>query len=112
MAPRMRPATLKRMLTEEGFEELLELSRIDTLASSSFMGFYHFCRQAMAQLGEHRSRPRPLIGGDDLIAMGFTPGPEFKTILRDVEDQQLDGTLDTHEAAIEYVRDRYRPPLP
>ncbi|MBF6570563.1 MAG: HD domain-containing protein [Candidatus Binataceae bacterium] len=112
MAPRMRPATLKRMLTEDGFEELLELSRIDTLASSSFMGFYHFCRRAMAQLGEHRRRPRPLIGGDDLIAMGFIPGPEFKTILKDVEDQQLDGTIDNHQAAIDYVRDRYRPPPP
>jgi poly(A) polymerase len=112
MAPRMRPATLKRMLAEEGFEELLELSRIDTLASSSYMGFYNFCRDAMARMGEHEIRPPRLLGGDDLIRLGFVPGPEFKTILRDVEDQQLDGAITTREAALEYVLSRYRPPQP
>lgn len=112
MAPRMRPATLKRMLAEEGFEELLELSRIDTLASSSYMGFYNFCRRAMAQMGEHEMRPPRLVGGNDLIGLGFVPGPEFKTILKDVEDQQLDGAITTREAALEYVLSRYRPPQP
>jgi poly(A) polymerase len=112
MAPRMRPATLKRMLAEEGFEELLELSRLDTLASSSYLGFYHFCRQAMARMGEHEIRPPRLLSGDDLIGLGFVPGPEFKTILKDVEDQQLDGAIATRAAALEYVLSRYRPPQP
>ncbi|HTW88246.1 MAG TPA: CCA tRNA nucleotidyltransferase [Candidatus Binataceae bacterium] len=112
MAPRMRPATLKRMLAEEGFEELLELSRIDTLASSSYMGFYNLCRRAMVQMGEHEIRPPRLVGGNDLIGLGFVPGPEFKTILKDVEDQQLDGAITTREAALEYVLSRYHPPQP
>lgn len=112
MAPRMRPATLKRMLAEEGFEELLELSRIDTLASSSYLGFYHFCRRAMEQMSEHEIRPPRLVSGDDLIRLGFVPGPDFKTILKDVEDQQLDGAIATREAALEYVLSRYRPPQP
>jgi poly(A) polymerase len=112
MAPRMRPSTLKRMLAEEGFAELLELSRIDTLASSSYLGFYHFCRHALARMGEHEIRPPRLVSGNDLIGLGFVPGPEFKTILRDVEDQQLEGAITTHEAALEYVLSRYRPPQP
>jgi tRNA nucleotidyltransferase (CCA-adding enzyme) len=110
MAPRMRPATLKRMLAEEGFSELLELSRLDALASSSYLGFYHFCRHAMARMGEREIRPPRLIGGDDLIAMGFVPGPQFKAILHDVEDQQLDGALASREDALAYVRERYGPP--
>ncbi|MGH8275073.1 MAG: CCA tRNA nucleotidyltransferase [Steroidobacteraceae bacterium] len=110
MAPRMRPATLKRMLAEEGFDELLELARLDTLASSSHLGFYHFCRRARAQMSAAEIRPRPLIGGDDLIALGFKPGPDFKRILRQVEDLHLDGALATPEDAIRYVRAHHLPP--
>jgi poly(A) polymerase len=107
MAPRMRRATLKRMLAEEGFEELLELSLIDTLASSSSLGFYHFCRHAMATMSAAEIRPPRLITGDDLIAMGFTPGPQFKQILHEVEDHHLDGTLKTRDDALHYVRESY-----
>jgi tRNA nucleotidyltransferase/poly(A) polymerase len=112
MAPRMRQATLKRMLAEDGFEELLELARIDALASSSYLGFYHFCRHAMARMSEHEIRPPRLVSGNDLIQLGFVPGPEFRTILKDVEDQQLDGALATREAALAYVMSHYRPPQP
>ena len=107
MAPRMRPATLKRMLAEDGFDELLELSRIDTLASSSYMGFYHFCARAMANMGQAEIRPPRLIGGEDLIALGMAPGPAFKAILKDVEDRQLDGELGSRAEAIDYVRTNY-----
>jgi poly(A) polymerase len=112
MAPRMRPATLKRMLAEDGFAELLELSRIDTLASSSYMGFYHFCANTMAHMGEAEIRPPRLISGNDLIALGMTPGPGFKAILKDVEDRQLDGMLGSREEALDFVRSRYAAPPP
>jgi poly(A) polymerase len=107
MAPRMRPSTLKRMLAEDGFGELLELGRLDALASSSYLGFYHFCARALAELGHEEIRPPRLVSGDDLIAMGFAPGPQFKSILKDVEDQQLDGALGSRDEALNYVRQRY-----
>jgi poly(A) polymerase len=109
MAPRMRRATLKRMLAEDGFEELLELSLLDTLAAGSVLGFYHFCRRAMATMSAAEIRPPRLISGDDLIAMGMAPGPNFKDILREVEDHHLDGTLKTRDDALRYVRECYRP---
>ncbi|HJU28768.1 MAG TPA: HD domain-containing protein, partial [Candidatus Binataceae bacterium] len=109
MAPRMRRATLKRMLAEDGFDELLELSRLDALASSSYLGFYHFCRRAMESMPPEEIRPPRLISGDDLIAMGFQPGPAFKDILREVEDHHLDGALATREDALRYVREHFDP---
>ena len=112
MAPRMRPATLKRMLAEEGFAELMELSRLDALASSSYLGFYHFCKAAIREFGHEEIKPAPLIGGNDLIAMGFTPGPRFKTILKEVEDRQLDGELRSREDALDYVRAHHAPQSP
>jgi poly(A) polymerase len=107
MAPRMRPSTLKRMLAEEGFEELLELSWYDALASNSYLGFYHFCRQALAARQPQALREARLINGRDLIELGFTPGPRFKTILREVEDLQLDGQLRDRQQALAYVRRRH-----
>jgi putative nucleotidyltransferase with HDIG domain len=112
MAPRMRPATLKRMLAEEGFPELLELSRLDALGSSSYLGFYHFCRHAMAAMAEHEIRPPRLIGGDDLIRLGFRPGPQFKQILAEIDDLHLDGLLTTPGDALNYVLTNYRPAVP
>jgi poly(A) polymerase len=111
MAPRMRPSTLKRMLAEEGFDELLELARLDALASNCDLSYYHFCRRAIGQLSQAEIRPPRLVGGDDLIAMGFAPGPAFKTILKEVEDLQLDGVLTSREQALEYVR-THHPPQP
>jgi hypothetical protein len=107
MAPRMRRATLKRMLAEDGFAELLELSLLDTLASSSALGFYHFCRRAMAEMGDAEIRPPRLLTGNDLITLGLTPGPAFKTILGEVEDHHLEGTLATRADALNYVREHY-----
>src|SRR5205085_685055 len=52
-------------------------------------------------------RPRPLVTGRDLIALGFKPGPIFATILTDVEDRQLEGTLTDSAAAIDYVKKTY-----
>ncbi len=107
MAPRMRTSTLKRMLSEDGFDELLEISRMDALASSSYLGFYHFCRHAMARMTPAQMRPPRFISGTDLIGMGFKPGPAFKNILQELEDLQLDGAIADREAAIAYVRRHY-----
>ena len=110
MAPRMRTSTLKRMLSEDGFDELLEVSRMDALASSSYLGHYHFCRRAMTELTPAQMRPPRFVSGKDLIGMGFKPGPAFKNILQELEDLQLDGALADRDAAIEYVRQHYPAP--
>ena len=49
-------------------------------------------------------RPQPLLTGDDLIALGYTPGPQFKQILAAVEDAQLEGRLEDPEQARAFVR--------
>jgi tRNA nucleotidyltransferase/poly(A) polymerase len=107
MAPRMRPATLKRMLAEDGFDELMEVAFMDAMASSSYLGFWHFCKHAMSTMTAQEIRPPRLIGGEDLKLLGFKPGPRFKQILNEVEELQLDGLLSTHTDAINYVLTNY-----
>jgi len=112
MAPRMRKSTLKRMLAEDGFDELLEVAFMDAFASSSYLGFWNFCRDAKNSMGADEIRPPRLIGGNDLKVLGFAPGPRFKAILKEVEDLQLDGVLASRDDALAFVRNNYDPSEP
>ena len=106
-APQMRLSTLKRFLREEGIDELLELTRIDALASNGDLQYYQFCKARIAELNEEEIRPPPLVRGNDLIGLGFTPGPIFAEILRQVEDHQLGGELKDREQAMDWIRRNY-----
>lgn len=106
-APHMRLSTLKRFLREDGIDELLELTRIDALSSNGDLGYYLFCKERLASLKEEEIRPAPLLRGDDLIALGYKPGPLFAKILREVEDQQLGGELYSREEALDWVKRNY-----
>ncbi len=103
-APHMRLSTLKRFLRQDGIEELLELARIDALSANGDLQYYRFCETRRAELKDDEVRPAPLVRGDDLIQLGFKPGPLFGQILRQVEDAQLGGQLRGREEALEWVK--------
>jgi poly(A) polymerase len=107
--PRMKESTMKRFLRLPQFEEHLELHRLDCLSSHADLSLYNLVSQKMLETPAEAIRPVPLINGQDLIAMGFKPGPQFKEILSAVEDQQLEGTITTPEAARGFVKSNYKP---
>ena len=82
----MKPATLKRFFRLPRFDEHLELHRLDCLASHRDLTLYNFAREQLARMPAEQIRPKPLLTGDDLIAMGYAPGPRFKQILAAVEE--------------------------
>jgi poly(A) polymerase len=100
----MNQSTLKKFLRLPGFDEHLELHRLDSLSSHGQLGAYEFVRQQLLSMPAEAIRPAPLITGSDLIEAGYAPGPRFKEILGAVEDAQLEGRLGSREAAMEYVR--------
>lgn len=51
--------------------------------------------------------PVPFVSGDDLIALGYQPGPAFARVLELALDEQLEDRLDSREAAIDWVRRRW-----
>jgi poly(A) polymerase len=103
----MRQATLKKFVRLPLFEEHLALHRLDCLSSHRHLDSYDFVRQFLAETPPEQVRPERLLGGDDLQAMGFRPGPLFTEILRSVEDAQLEGQLKTRKEAQEYVLERF-----
>src|SRR5438067_2189759 len=107
-APEMRLSTLKKMLREAGFDELLALARIDALASNRDLRYVEFCERRRAELAaDENIRPPRLLGGRDLIALGYTPGPRFGEILAALEEAQLEGQVGTREEAERFVAERY-----
>ncbi len=103
----MRPAKLKRFLQMEHFDQHLELHRLDCLSSHGHLENWEFARRKLAELPEEELRPAPLVTGNDLIALGYVPGPRFKQILRAVEDAQLEGELREKEQALAFLRERF-----
>lgn len=106
-APSMRPCKLKRFVREPWFPELLELCRLDCLASHGALDTIEWVERYLAEMSPDGLKPPPLIRGDDLIGMGYAPGPLFSTILRIVEDEQLEGRLTDRGEALAFVRARW-----
>ena len=103
----MKPATLKRFVRLDHFEEHLELHHLDCLSSNGNLDNYDFMRRFFAETPPEQVRPPRLLTGDDLVRLGYRPGPTFKTILEAVEEAQLDGTLQSREDALRLVQARF-----
>jgi poly(A) polymerase len=104
---KMRPATLKRFVRMDHFDEHLELHRVDCLSSYGSLENYQYTRRFIAETPAEEVRPPRLITGEDLKEMGFIPGPTFKEILEAVEDAQLDGKVSNREEAVRLVAQRF-----
>jgi putative nucleotidyltransferase with HDIG domain len=109
-ALRMKASTLKRFFRLENFPEHLALHRMDCLAAHANLDIYNFVRAAYEAMPEETVRPAPLVTGRELIAAGYTPGPQFKDMLHAIEDAQLEGAIVTQDEALALVRERFGTP--
>jgi poly(A) polymerase len=103
--PKMKPATLKRFVRIDRFGEHLELHRLDSLASHGKLDNHELARRFIRETPPEQVRPPRLLTGDDLISLGLRPGPTFKAILYNVEEAQLEGTIQTHDQAIRLAKE-------
>jgi poly(A) polymerase len=104
---KMRKGRLKRFLRMPAFDLHLELHRLDCEASHNMLDNYEFCLNQLQHLEEEDLHPPRLLTGDDLIALGFTPGKVMGEILRALENMQLEGMITTREDAEKFVRDKW-----
>ncbi|HXM21547.1 MAG TPA: CCA tRNA nucleotidyltransferase [Terriglobales bacterium] len=103
----MKESTFKRFVRMPRFDEHLQLHRMDCQSGHGDLTSYNFTREKMASMPPEIMRPAPLITGDDLIAAGYQPGPQFKEILSAVEDGQLEGRLRGSDEAMAFVRSEF-----
>ena len=103
----MNMSSLKKFIRMPRFEDQLSLERICRTASGADLEDYEFAQEKLRIWTPEDISPAPLITGEDLIAMGFAPGPLFKEVLTAVEDEQLEGHLIDRKSAIEFVSNTY-----
>jgi poly(A) polymerase len=104
---KMRISTLKKFLSRQTLKEELEVHRADCLASHGDISNYLFLKEKEKELSLEKIKPKPLVTGKDLIALGFVPGPLFKKILDDVYELQLEDRLNTKNEALNWVKKNY-----
>jgi poly(A) polymerase len=99
----MKKSALMRLLSKPDIADHLELYRVNCLSNRKGLQGY---RNYLQMLEEYRNKPEapPLIKGDDLIKMGYSPGPIYSRILRTVSDLQIEGALRTRKDAIQFIR--------
>lgn len=105
-APKMRKATLRRMLMRPTFELELEQHRLDCLGSHGLMDIYDFIREQQTMLQKKPLLLEPLISGRDLIELGIEPGPALGQLLDAVRDQQLGEAFSTREEALAWAKEK------
>ncbi len=106
----MRESTLKRMLRLDRFAEHLELHRLDCVSSHGNVDNYQFVKSKFEQAPAEVLRPVRMVTGDDLIAAGYRPGPDFSRMLEAAEDAQLESRIASKEQGLDLIRLLFGPP--
>lgn len=108
-AESMKKSSLKRYLQKKYIDTILLVSYFDSMGSRKQVGWYDYILQKREEWGKEVILPKPLIGGDHLIRMGFKPGPLFKEILEKVSTLQLEDLLTDEAGALAYVKENWVP---
>ena len=106
-APQMRKSTLRQMLMRPTFPLELALHKLDCLGSHRRLDVYDFLIQQAEELSHQPEIIPPLVNGDDLIALGFKPGPSLGAVLVEIREKQLEDELKTRDQAKEWARKRF-----
>lgn len=96
----MKKSTLRMFMNSPFFRDELELHRLDCLSSNGLMDNWQFVRDARESYRQEPLVPPPLVTGRDLMALGFSPGPDFKKWLSHIQELQLEGTLRNRREAL------------
>ena len=88
-------------------ENLLDVMHADNIAhseASSMPNQIENIRTRLASLEAPTAKPKLPIDGNDLIAMGLRPGPQFATIMSAITDAWYENPNLTREQAIDIAK--------
>jgi poly(A) polymerase len=104
----MRESTRQRLFDEPYFEPLLALCFADCLGCHRMTGPCEEARRRYEAYLAAGPPVEPILRGQDLLDLGFAPGPRMGLILREVDDARREGELADREGALAWVRERHR----
>lgn len=95
---------LKRLCAHPAVGDLLRIERALRTAAGQSLDDVEYVARYLAETPADVINPPPLVDGQDLISLGYKPGPDFKRLLDGVRNAQLDETIGTRDAAIALAR--------
>jgi poly(A) polymerase len=101
---KMRAGKLKQFISRPHFEDEMELHRADCTASHGMLDNLEFLRAKLKEFEHVELKPKPLVSGHDLIALGMKPGRAMKPVLEEAFVLQLEGRFKTREDALEWLK--------
>ncbi len=96
-------AELKLLASEPYFEDLFALQKAIQKASNQTVGPLTKLRKRIKQLKGVELRPKPLLNGHDLMALGVVPGPSLGQLAKEMYIAQLEGKLRSPDDAKQWV---------
>jgi len=96
-------AELKLLLSGPYFEDLFALQKAIQKASNQNIGPLTRLRRRIRQLKGVELKPKPLLNGHDLMALGAVPGPALGQLANEMYIAQLEGKLQSADQAKQWV---------
>lgn len=96
--PFMKPSEIYWLLIDLDNEGLLYLM---TIARKKHI------QQAVSLFVTTLRKVTPLINGNELKELGYRPGPSYRTMLNHLIEVQLDGQVDDHKQALQFIQSTY-----
>lgn len=110
--PDMREGRRRRFASEPDFPLLVELARLDSLASHGDLTVIEWIQHYLNSLPADQPISPPLITGDDLKKVGIPPGPLYRDLLQTLHERQLEGVFTTREEGLKLARQLVAEKLP
>lgn len=102
LAPTMKKAKTIKLIKNNYYENLLEVSCADSMGAKGNIDWYHWIKEfALSDNNPKEDKITPLVTGKDLIELGFEPGETFKVLLGICLDNQLNDHNLTKEDIIQ-----------
>ncbi len=98
-----RIARQRRALQHPLFPLLLELMRLDSLASFGGLDLHHSTVALWQEEARRPKPPKPTITGDDLLARGYKTGRELGKLLQYCADYELEHPFANREEALKWL---------
>ncbi|SFV66758.1 tRNA nucleotidyltransferase [hydrothermal vent metagenome] len=102
---------IRKLATKVNIEELIMVAKADFLGRTTKEALtrnYKAREWLLQKAAELKVKTKPLerlVQGRDLIDLGLEPSPQFKTIIDEVYELQLEGRIRTKKEALNYLKE-------
>lgn len=106
--PKWRKATMRKLVGSDTFPLELELHRVDCEGSHAILTNYDLLVAFRETMANEPVLPDPWLTGRDLIDLGLKPGKQFKEILDEAYQHQMNDESPNKETLLIWLKQTYQ----